>query len=266
MHLNCPLTPETEGLIGPRAVRAHEADRVLHHHRARSGARRGRAARRARRRHASPVPASTSSTTSRPTRRTRCSPSTTSWPARTPPGSRSRRRATSRVRPRSSGSRSSPARCRRACVNPEVWPAYADRFDACFGVRPEELPSVTDQEREGARPARPPGDRRRWPLGRALPDLLRLHRRGRQPRRRRQVPHALRAPLPRVVRAHDRGATAAPAPPPVVLGRARSTCATAPPPRSRASSTTASTTGASTSPSSSPASVSRWAATSPTPS
>ena len=26
-------------------------------------------------------------------------------------------------------------------VNPEVWPAYADRFDACFGVRPEELPS-----------------------------------------------------------------------------------------------------------------------------
>jgi D-3-phosphoglycerate dehydrogenase / 2-oxoglutarate reductase len=26
-------------------------------------------------------------------------------------------------------------------VNAEVWPAYADRFDACFGVRPEELPS-----------------------------------------------------------------------------------------------------------------------------
>ncbi len=26
-------------------------------------------------------------------------------------------------------------------VNPEVWPAYSDRFDARFGVRPEELPS-----------------------------------------------------------------------------------------------------------------------------
>ena len=26
-------------------------------------------------------------------------------------------------------------------LNPEAWPAYADRFDACFGVRPEELPS-----------------------------------------------------------------------------------------------------------------------------
>ena len=26
-------------------------------------------------------------------------------------------------------------------LNPRAWPAYADRFDACFGVRPEELPS-----------------------------------------------------------------------------------------------------------------------------
>jgi D-3-phosphoglycerate dehydrogenase len=25
-------------------------------------------------------------------------------------------------------------------INPEVWPMYADRFAACFGVRPEELP------------------------------------------------------------------------------------------------------------------------------
>ena len=28
-------------------------------------------------------------------------------------------------------------------LNPEAWPAYADRFDACFGVRPEELHVVT---------------------------------------------------------------------------------------------------------------------------
>ncbi len=26
-------------------------------------------------------------------------------------------------------------------INPDVWPAYADRFDARFGVRPEELPT-----------------------------------------------------------------------------------------------------------------------------
>ena len=67
-------------------------------------------------------------------------------------------------------------------VNPEAWPAYADRFDARFGVRPEELHVVTTQEREGPRAARPPGDRRRRALGRAVPDVLRLHRRGRQSR------------------------------------------------------------------------------------
>ena len=42
-----------------------------------------------------------------------------------------------------------------------------------------------DQERQGARAARPSGDRRRRPLGRAVPGLLRLHRRGREPGRRR---------------------------------------------------------------------------------
>ena len=48
--------------------------------------------------------------------------------------------------------------------------------------------STDDQERQGARAARPSGDRRRRPLGRAVPDLLRLHRRGREPGRRRHVP------------------------------------------------------------------------------
>ena len=77
------------------------------------------------------------------------------------------------------------------------------------------------EERQGARAARSSGDRRRRPLGRAVPGVLRLHRRGREPGGRRPVPLPVRAPVPRLVRAHRRGAAATAPAPPVVLGRAR---------------------------------------------
>ena len=155
-------------------------------------------------------------------------------------------------------------------LNPEAWPAYSDRFHDPLGVSdPRSLcsdESVPHQERQGARAAGSSGDRRRRPLGRAVPDVLRLHRRGRQRGRRRQVPLPLRPPVPRLVRAHRRGAAAAAPAPPVVLGRADQRARPRRHRAARASSTTASTTGASTSPSCSRASGSRWAATSPIPS
>ena len=262
---------ETEGLIGPRAVRAHEADRVLHHDRTRAGARRGRAVRRADEPARSRARASTCSTTSRPIPRhpllaldtVVASPHTAgiTVEATRDIARRHRRAVDHDLR----GQGAAPAGQPRGVARVRRPLRRTLRRTSRRGARA--VTTVTDdQEREGARAARPSGDRRRRPLGRAVPGLLRLHRRGRRAR-----PTSTRS-----ARATATASTAGTSSPSRSgagdgcgarrTGACRSTCATAPRPRSPASSTTASTTGASTSRSCSRASGSPSGATSPTPS
>ena len=269
VHLNCPLTPRDRGTHRTRAVRADEADRVLHHHRARSGARRGGAAT-TRSSSGAIAGAGIDVFHDEPPDPSHpllaldnvvASPHTAGHHGR----GDARHRAS---RPPSSGSRSSRARCRRACVNPEVvagaTPTDSQHASAC-GPRSCRVTTTRPSAKVRAQLDHPVIDADgHWVE--LFPIFFDYIAEVGEPGRRRQVPHPLRAPLPRLVRAHDRGATAAPARAARRTGACRSTCATAPPPRSRASSTTASTTGASTSPSCSRASGSPWAATSPTPS